>query len=1042
MLKQMLAASVAMAAVVAMAKTYTVTPETIGMLLDEIAADRDAACKAGGYSHPTQVPYADEIVFKSGYYRLADLYCRDGRANALFPFELKVGKLTLRSETGDPNDVTLDGAGVKCIGFRFWEKGEVRISGLTFANFVNADPKVQGSALAIHPGHTTNLVENCVFRNNRSAGLGGAVVGGNYRRCRFEANSAVEGGAFYGGDWRSISGQVEDCVFIGNHAEKCGGAAAGGSFSNCLFVANSCPTGNCSAIVGHYPQSIIAGCTFRGNVAPIRKSFSRGVACETVYCVEPRGPFGVTNNVVESWGYGMAGEKGNGQRTDRVVVAPGESIIAARDFLRQHRTPGARAEIVLKSGVHVLTNTVHLSGLDAKLTIRSERGDCGAIIAGGWTFAGRDFAKSQTRPGLLEIEVPAELRTNFVKGAYEKLTNFREIQFSPPVLSIDGAAMIPGRWPNGRQYFYGTASNLVQRGINRSTTNAFYSTFTGREAKWDWDNNDIVIWGELGGCGFSKEFWTPRRYDAERQAMDMGYRNIAASAHLCFYNVLEEVDEPGEWCYDRAAGKIVLCPPKDFKADSICVLGLMTDNFFKIESDDVVIEGLAFTGKRGRQSIDIFQGYRNQVLGCRFSALSYAGGVTARGMMNEIRSCDFYDIYGEACDVKGGDVINLVYSSNRIENCTFRHCKFMQNQNHAPAVLGVGGCGNIVAHNQVWDTIAQGLGFGGADNIIEYNRLWDVTSDNSDSNAIGTGGSFAGYGTHIRYNDVASSPTYTHGIYCDDFSGGVRIYGNIVHDYGQWGIFLGGGRDHIISNNIVTAGWGGVHTDNRGNFWPAWRKKDEVKKNVAKMFGLPNSPFAKKYPKLVAWCNSTNDEQLCSPTGLEIVNNLFLDIRGYSSLAFVALNRGFPDSDNYARGNLAVRPVGVREGYFDLAAGDASNAPTNAVSGGIGAEVLRPYFPVRVLDGTKENPVDLGFKKPNQPSFDLQDCMFMREGWLDTGKYIKVRATGRFDNIKYERGDYTIADDARLYREIPGFERIPWEKIGLYTDKWRRSLPR
>jgi hypothetical protein len=37
--------------------------------------------------------------------------------------------------------------------------------------------------------------------------------------------------------------------------------------------------------------------------------------------------------------------------------------------------------------------------------------------------------------------------------------------------------------------------------------------------------------------------------------------------------------------------------------------------------------------------------------------------------------------------------------------------------------------------------------------------------------------------------------------------------------------------------------------------------------------------------------------------------------------------------------------------------------------------------------------------------------------------------------------DFRISPDSQLRREFPGFEVIPIDKIGLYVDEYRRTLP-
>ena len=37
--------------------------------------------------------------------------------------------------------------------------------------------------------------------------------------------------------------------------------------------------------------------------------------------------------------------------------------------------------------------------------------------------------------------------------------------------------------------------------------------------------------------------------------------------------------------------------------------------------------------------------------------------------------------------------------------------------------------------------------------------------------------------------------------------------------------------------------------------------------------------------------------------------------------------------------------------------------------------------------------------------------------------------------------DFRLKPDAPLFKDLPGFQTIPFEKIGLYLDEYRRRLP-
>ena len=1003
---------------------YTaVAPGPLSGLGERLAADWKAADKKGR---------RDTVVFRKGRYRFCELPRHETRetAPAKFGFRLAGNALEIRGETGVAADVVLDGCGGEGRAFAFAGPGEVTVRGLTFRNFRTA--KASGAALAFGSGPTTNLVENCTFRGNSTGGKGGATLGAN---CR-------------------------DCVFFENAAGVAGGAGCGGVYTNCTFEANSCPTGCCSALVGDAAALRINRCVFRGNWAPLHYE-GRGWQHRshgTLYGTGGNSPKScyITDNTIEGCGYGFHGRRDGKPGVDTVTVKPGESIVKARDFLRANRTPGKRAEIVLEDGVHMLTNCVELLGFDRDLTIRAKNAGR-AHVVGGWNFRGKEMRPALDRPGLLEIAVPEAERTYFTRGSfggpthafggpYDKVLaralrpdpSKRDKKTPPtfPILTVDTAAMVPGRWPQGGKYLYIGASNIVQEAKGEGT-NLLFTTFTGRERTWNWEDADIGIWGELFGCAYSKEAIPALGFDPKAGVIDFGRQKLSKTAHFFFINVPEEVDEPGEWCYDRRKGRILLCPPKGFRPDSLCVLGTHYDNFFRIASDGVRIEGLVFTGKIGGFAVAIAEGQGNALRGCCFSGIGFkAVGVAGRN--NEVRSCDFEDIVSSGVLVIGGEARTLDLASNRVENCSFRHCCYGQLGGHAP-VLYLCGNGNIAAHNLIVDSIAPGIGFFGTGALIEYNRTVGVTKDNGDSNAVGTGGLNA-YGATIRFNDVGGSPGFSQGVYLDDFSSGVTVYGNVIRDFGQFGIFLGGGRDHVFSNNVVTAGWGGIHSDNRGLFWPAWKDKEKCWRAWCDQYGLTNaSPFALKYPKFAKWWETDGKKLLTAPIGNAFVNNLFLDIKGYGSSVFVAMNRDFPRDRNISKGNLVVRSRGLRSGEYDLAEGFASNAPTNHMSSGT-RNAFGPYVKLRVLDGTPEKPVDLGFVDVPEAQYDASEYMFIEQGWVDCDKLNRMRAEGRLDRTEFRRGDFNLKPDARLYKEIPGFQPIPWDKIGLYKDEWRTKI--
>jgi hypothetical protein len=82
----------------------------------------------------------------------------------------------------------------------------------------------------------------------------------------------------------------------------------------------------------------------------------------------------------------------------------------------------------------------------------------------------------------------------------------------------------------------------------------------------------------------------------------------------------------------------------------------------------------------------------------------------------------------------------------------------------------------------------------------------------------------------------------------------------------------------------------------------------------------------------------------------------------------------------------------------------ADNLAVNTVGATNGVAMAKDIQGFANLSGTKEEPIVLGF--------------------ADAAAH-----------------DFTLRKSARLLKEVPSFERIPFDKIGLYKDDYRRKLP-
>lgn len=738
----------------------------------------------------------------------------------------------------------------------------------------------------------------------------------------------------------------------------------------------------------------------------------------------------------------------------QVVVKSGDNLVQSIGYLRSAMSPGAKGELILEDGVYHVPETITFRKKDSGMVIRA-RNPGKAVITTGWTFKGSDMRpvkdkrllgrlQESVRGKCVAIRIPDALYAKRFDGFSRAIHGY--IQKSQPILTVDSEYQPMAHWPNGRERWWlskdmlcGTVDReVVVYGKKKTVKNPYFKV--ERAKNWDLASSEAYLFGCLSGWGYEAGPAGVFASDKGKDIVEVN-RNSPQSVNtytrFVFFNLLEEIDEPGEWAYDTKSKMLVLYPQKGFSGKSRCSVGFDTPAVFNLaRCDGMRFEGLVFTGKSGSHCITIDNGNSNTVVGCRFSGLRQ--GVSVNGYHNRILSCDFKNLLDNGVSISGGKFRERIHAGNVVENCHFEEFGILSGGYADAVIIQYNSCGNVIRHCLMHGTIGHAVDVRGPENVMEYCRVYDVCRDHDDSGAVYANG-YGSYGTVFRYNDISTSVGLSSGIYLDDFCCGSTVYGNILRDIGHFGVFLSGGRDITVENNIFAGCWGGIRLDNRGLFWPAWKDRAKFWNDVCRHFGVnEGSEFVKAHPQLTQWMAKDGTNMITGPVDNTYRNNLFLDLPGYSTSFLVCLKRDIPDGRTTTGGSMYVRTKGLAKGGYDFSSGESAGIPDNKHSKG-------DYYmrsldkDVKVLDGTSENPIDLGFVRVPKRAFDVSDYYWEQQGWVDEDKLRAKREKG-YEQGPYDPGDFTLKPGARLLKEMPGFKPIPFEKIGLYKDKWRKAL--
>lgn len=371
---------------------------------------------------------------------------------------------------------------------------------------------------------------------------------------------------------------------------------------------------------------------------------------------------------------------------------------------------------------------------------------------------------------------------------------------------------------------------------------------------WDWsdDSTEVVRFDTSLSRAYAKNI--------------AGY-GVRKGGYYYFYNVFEELDEPGEYYIDKENLLLYIYPMEDIAATTV-MLSLMEKPILTAQNIEyVTFDGITFKGASA-DGIRI-NGNHCSMINCKMLDI-YNWALRLQGDNNTIYGCDVSHTGWGGISVCGGNNTTLTASGNVIEN-TYVH-DWSEVKLTAGAGIELCGCGNIARHNELARTSQMAIYYNGNDHLIEYNYIHDVVQQSNDAGAIYGGREWGGYGDILRYNIIENvgNEKYTPvGIYWDDCQSGQTAYGNIIKNATGKAFLIGGGRDNVVKNNmmieseypmlfdergiegVVANGWYGGALKG-GNNWPLfnmtlakseiWRKRFPTLADVNDDFDHPEDP--------------------------------------------------------------------------------------------------------------------------------------------------------------------------------------------------------
>ena len=442
-----------------------------------------------------------------------------------------------------------------------------------------------------------------------------------------------------------------------------------------------------------------------------------------------------------------------------------------------------------------------------------------------------------------------------------------------------------------------------------------------------------------------------------------GYR----PGHWFFgFNMLCELDMPGEWYIDRQNGILYFWPPEPLKDSRVEIS--MSDGLFTLsDTAYITIRGLQMETARGT-AVSIKDSSECRVVGCTFRNLGNHAVTIFKGKNCSVVGCDMSGMGGGGIYMVGGERETLTPGGHYAENNHIHHFARWDRM-YRPGVF-LCGVGLRASHNLIHHAPHAAILYGGQEHRFEYNEIHNVCQESHDCGAIYAGRSWCLQGDVFQYNYMhhlcGKDGGPCNGIYLDDENSGATIRGNVFYQVLR-PVFIGGGRDNLVENNLFVDCPQAIHLDARGIGWAAYAVQPRIDR--AKETGIlcgvrfKEPPFSTRYPKLATML----EDEPAKPKGNIVRRNVFWQ----------------GDGTNLRRTGWDNPP--------------ASRSYRNAWWHHIQAK-----------------------------AFDL---VTMEDNLIDVNPKI----------VDEKKGNFQLQKDSPVW-EI-GFQRIPFEKIGLYEDDSRASWP-
>ena len=534
---------------------------------------------------------------------------------------------------------------------------------------------------------------------------------------------------------------------------------------------------------------------------------------------------------------------------------PLASLEAARDavraLVRSTGLPPGGITIELRGGRYERHAAFVLGPQDggapgAPVTYRARAGEI-AVLDGGRPISG---LRAVTDPAVLtRLDPAARGHVRAVELAALGVVDPGPVEAGGLEVFFEHTAMAMARWPN--QGFVTITDVVAADPVD------MHGTRGDRSGTLVYDGDRPTRWlAEPDPWVHGYWFWDWADQRERIATIDPEHHTLALAPPLHRYgyrkgqwyyafNLLSELDVPGEWYVDRRAGVLYFWPPRPGVAEvSVASQLLVVD-----AAHDVSVRELVFEAARG-DAITIRGAERVEVADCTIRDVGGWAVKITGGHDDGVSHSEIAEIGEGGIRLDGGDRRALVPGHHHAtDNHVHHYSRWKRTGQAAVEIIGVG---HEVIGNHIHDAPNVAIAFFGNDHVIERNLIERVCEESNDAAAVAAGRDWTMRGTVIRNNTIRDVHGFrgagANGVMLDDLFSGTTITGNVFD--GVWrGVLVGGGRDNVIERNLFSDCDTAIRVDARGLGWAADTIAESMLPALEAMpYRVP--PWSTRYPHL------------------------------------------------------------------------------------------------------------------------------------------------------------------------------------------------